>query len=178
VASTGSSFFAAGTTARERMAATGYDVSAGDSWELNELSSLVRRNTGSARENFREFLRGLYQGNGSHPTRGVVFVIGVGQPASNLSLYQTALQSWFADSPFWADMSSYVRDWSQEVYGDVRSYAVASVPADERRDYLNDDLQHPLVLANGGPATIGTARAYLQTAYSPLANAAWQHESG
>jgi hypothetical protein len=168
VASTGSSWYTAGVTARERMAAAGYDVSEGDTWALNEVSSAVRRGTGEARANLRAFLRGP----------GAVFVIGVGQQASDISLYQTNLQNWFADSAFWADMASYVSDWSQEVYGDVRRYAVPAVPMSVRRDYLNDYLQHKLVLAGVGPPTIETARSYLRTAFSPLANAAWEQESG
>jgi hypothetical protein len=75
-------------------------------------------------------------------------------------------------------MTSYVSDWSQEVYGDVRKYAVPAVPMSVRRDYLNDYLQHKLVLAGVGPPTIETARSYLRTAFSPLANAAWEQESG
>ena len=43
---------------------------------------------------------------------------------------------------------------------------------------MNDYLQHEIVLANAGPSTIETSRAYLQTAFSPLANAAWERESG
>jgi hypothetical protein len=178
VASTGSSWYAAGVTAREHMAAAGYDVSAGDTWALNEVSSAVRRGTGEARANLRAFLRGLYEGDGRQPTPGAVFVIGVGQQASDVSLYQANLQNWFADSAFWADMTSYVSDWSQEVYGDVRKYAVPAVPMSVRRDYLNDYLQHKLVLAGVGPPTIETARSYLRTAFSPLANAAWEQESG
>jgi hypothetical protein len=178
VASTGSSWHTAGVTARERMAAAGYDVSNGDSWVLNEASSAVRRGTGNARVNLREFLRGLYEGDGSRPTRGAVFVIGVGQRTPDVSLYQTNLQNWFADSAFWADMATYVSDWSQEVYGDVRSYAIPGLPSSLRRDYLNDYLQHKLVLAGSGPPTIETARSYMQAAFSPLANAAWERESG
>jgi hypothetical protein len=75
-------------------------------------------------------------------------------------------------------MGSYVSDWSQEVYGDVRNFAVPGTPISTRRDYLNDYLQHKLVLANAGPPTIETARSYLRSAYSPLANAAWARESG
>ena len=179
VASTGSSWYVAGTTARERMAAAGYDVSKGDTWVVNEATSAVRKGTGNARANLRELLRGLYQGGeGMQPTRGAVFVTGVGQQTSDVSLYQTNLQNWLSDSAFWADMATYVSDWSQEVYGDVRNYAVPGVSTSVRRDYLNDYLQHKLVLARAGPATIDTARTYLQTAFSPLANAAWERESG
>jgi hypothetical protein len=178
VASTGSSWFVAGTTARERMAAAGYDVSKGDTWVVNEATSAVRKGTGNARANLRELLRGLYQGDGTQPTRGAVFVIGVGQQTPDVSQYQTNLQNWLSDSAFWADMATYVSDWSQEVYGDVRNWAVPGVPTSVRRDYLNDYLQHKLVLAGAAPPTIEPARSYLQTAYSPLANAAWERESG
>jgi hypothetical protein len=177
VASTGSSWYQAGVTARERMAAAGYDFANGDTWVVNELSTAVRRGTGSARANIRELLRGLYEGDGTRPTKGAVFIVGVGQRSADVSLYQTNLQNWFADSAFWADMATYVSDWSQEVYGDVRSYAVSGVPTSVRRDYMNDYLQHEVVLAGVGPPTIDAARSYLQTAYSPLANAAWERET-
>jgi hypothetical protein len=178
VTSTGSTWYLAGTTARERMAEAGYDVSKGDTWALNEASTAVRRGTGNARANLREFLRGLYEGDGTQPTRGTVFVIGVGQGAADVSLYQINLQSWFTDAEFWADVATYVSDWSQEVYGDLRNWAVPGIPKALRRDYLIDYLQHEVVLASAGPETIETARSYLQQAYSPLANAAWARESG
>jgi hypothetical protein len=178
VASTGSSWHAAGVTARERMAAAGYDASLGDSWVLNEMTTAVRRGTGNARTNIREFLRGLYEGDGTRPTRGAVFVVGFGQRTGDVSLYQTNLQNWFADAAFWTDMTTYVSDWTQEVYGDVRSWAVPGVQTTVRRDYLNDYLQHKFLLAGVGPATIGVAQSFVRATYSPLANAAWQRDSG
>ena len=177
VASTGSTWYEAGTTARERMADAGYDVSKGDTWAINEANSAVRRGTGRARANLRELLRGLWEGDGTQLTRGAVFVIGVGQRTIDVSLYQTTLQSWLADSAFWADVSIYVSDWSQEVFGDVRNYSVPGVSTADRREYLNDYLQHELVLANAGPPATDPARSYLQAAFSPLANAAWEYES-
>ena len=114
----------------------------------------------------------------SRPTRGAVFVIGFGQRSTDLSLYQTNLQNWLADSAFWTDMSTYVSDWTQEAYGDARSWAVPGVPTSVRRDSLNDYLQHKLVLAGAGPPEIETARSYLRATYSPLANAAWERDTG
>jgi hypothetical protein len=177
VQSTGSSWHAAGVTARERMAEAGYDVGLGDTWALNELTSAVRRGDGSARANVREFLRGLYEGNGTRPTRGAALVIGFGQRTGDVSVYQNTLQSWLSDTAFWTDMATYVSDWSQEVYGDLRSHAVPGIPVSTRREYLNDYLQHKLVLAAAGPAEIEPSRAYLREAYSPLANAAWPRET-
>ncbi len=177
VASTGSSWHTAGVTARQRMAEAGYDVSRGDSWALNELTSAVRRGDGDARTNIREFVRGLYEGDGSRPTKGAVLVIGFGQRTGDVSVYQNTLQSWLADSAFWTDMSAYVSDWSQEVYGDIRAHAVPGQPTSVRREYLNDYLQHKLVLAGTGPVEIEPARAFLREAYSPLANGAWPRET-
>jgi hypothetical protein len=177
VSSTGSSWHTAGVTARGRMADAGYDVTLGDSWMLNELTSAVRRGDGNARSNVREFLRGLYEGDGRRPTKGAVLVIGFGQRTSNVSVYQSTLQSWLADSAFWTDMATYVGDWSQEVYGDLRAHAVPGSPTPVRRDYLNDYLQHKFLLAGAGPPEIEPARAYLHDAYSPLANGAWPRET-
>jgi hypothetical protein len=177
VSSTGSSWHTAGVTARARMADAGYDVALGDSWMLNELASAVRRGDGNARANVREFLRGLYEGDGRRPTKGAVLVIGFGQRTSNVSVYQSTLQSWLADSAFWTDMATYVGDWSQEVYGDLRAHAVPGSPTPVRRDHLNDYLQHKLLLAAAGPPEIEPARAYLREAYSALANGAWPRET-
>ena len=178
VASTGNSWFTAGVTAREHMAAAGYDVAQGDTWALNELTTAVRRGDGNARANVREFLRGLYEGDGSRPTRGAVLIVGFGQRTSDLTAYQNTLQNWLADTAFWTDMETYVSDWSQEVYGDLRAHAVPGEPNPVRREYLNDYLQHMLVLANAGPTAIETARSFLQASYRPLANAAWPRDSG
>ena len=135
VASTGSSWYQAGVEARRRMAATGYDVAAGDTWALNELSSAVRQGAGNARANMRAFLNGLYDGDGTLPAvRGTVFIAGIGQATTDLSLYQARLQDWYEDAAFWIDLGRFASDWSQEVYGDIRHYAVAGTTRETRRD--------------------------------------------
>ena len=178
VAANASTFYAAGVEARHRMEAAGFDVTKGDTWAVNEFPSSVRTNAGTTRTSVRDFVHGLYAGDGTPPTRGVVFVIGVGQSSTGLPLYQANLQNWMTDSAFWTDMSAYVSDWSQEVYGDVRRFAVPGSSPDTRRDYLIDYLEHIGVLAGVGTPTIDPARAYLAGAYSPLANASWQWASG
>ena len=177
VASNGGSWYEAGVEARRRMAAAGFDVAAGDTWVVNEFSSAVRQGTGSARTNMRALLQGLHDGDGGPPTRGAVFVIGISQPTSDLSLYQARLQDWYEDAPFWSDVSRYVSDWSQELYGDVRNYAAPGANRDARRDALNEYLQHEPVLAAGAPAAGEAARAFLGAAYNPLANAAWRYDA-
>ena len=179
VTSTRSTWFQAGVEARRRMAKAGYDVRLGDSWAVNEFSSAVRQDVPGARTDARNFVRGLYTGDGTAPaTRGAVFTIGMGQGTQNLSVYKTNLDGWLSDSAFWSDMSSYVGDWSQELFGDLRNYGVAGASLATRRTYLNDYLQHVITQAGAGPSATANARSFLQTAYSPLANAAWQFDSG
>ena len=177
VASNGTTWYAAGVEARHRMEAAGFDVTKGDTWAVNELPSSVRTNTGPWRQNVRDFVHGLYAGDGTPPTKGIVFVIGPGQSLSDVSLYQSNVQNWLTDSAFWTDMSAYVSDWSQEVYGDVRRALVPGAIPDQRRDYLVDYLEHLSILSGVGPPTVDAARAFLAAAYSPLANAAWQWTS-
>ena len=104
------------------MAAAGYDVAAGDIWALNEISSAVRQGTGSARANMRDFLDGLYDGDGVLPVaRGAVFVIGIAQGTADLSALPGAAAGLVRGrSSSGATSAAYVSDWSQEVYGDVR----------------------------------------------------------
>jgi len=177
VSQNGGSWFAAGQEARRRMATAGYDVALGDTWAVNEFSSAVRRGDGAARANAREFVRGLYDGAELGDVRGTVFVIGVGQATPDLSVYKATVQSWLEDAPFWQDMAAYVEDWAQELYGDVRNYAVPGADPAARRDAINQYLQHALTLTRVGPASTAAARSFLESAYSPLANAAWNWDT-
>jgi hypothetical protein len=179
VVANGTTFYAAGVEARRRMAAQGFDVAAGDSWVVNEFSSGVRGNLGESRQKVRDLVRGLYEGDGAVPhVRGGAFNVGIGQSTGDLSTYKVNLQNWYLDSAFWQDMSRYVSDWSPEVYGDVRDYAVSGASAAERRDHLNDYLGHQLALAEAAPPEAAAARDYIRQTFSPLANAAWIWESG
>ncbi len=179
VTSTGNSWYQAGVEARTRMDAAGFDVSAGDSWAVNELSSAVRSGAGPSRQNIRDLVHGLYDGDGSEPaTRGVVFVSGIGQPTASLGTYKANLESWLQDSGFWGAMNAYVSDFLQESYGDVRDYGVAGADVPTRLGYLNEYLEHVLQLASVSPAAGAAALSYLQSGYAPLANAAWAWSSG
>ena len=176
VGATGNSWYAAGVEARRRMTATGFDIAAGDTWVVNEFSSSVRAGTGTARQNVRDLVRGLFEGDGSQAAaKGMIFVVGVGQSGISFPQYKATMESWLQDQNFWNDMTSYVSDFFQEVYGDVRNYAVAGVDPSTRAAYLNGFLQHPLQLARavGAPPAEAGARNYLNNAYGPLANASW-----
>jgi hypothetical protein len=177
VAQNGSTWFAAGVEARRRMAAAGYDVSQGDTWAVNEFPSSVRTGAGGDRQNARDLVRGLFTGDGGPQVKGTVFVVGVSQSVLDTTLYQTNLQNWLGDSGFWTDMTTYVADWSQEVFGDYRRVAVPGTSIQQRRDQLNDYLQHQVFLARVAPPAIEPGRTFVQTASAPLANAAWSWAS-
>jgi hypothetical protein len=176
-------WYGAGVEARRRMHDAGFLVGAGDGWIVNELSSGVRRGLPGAREEAREFVRGLYDGYGGPPVKGGVFDIGISQTgagpgAIDLSLYKAQLESFFADDAFWQDMSRYVADWSQELYGNIHNFAVPGVSLADRRSALEEWLEHQLVHARLGGAGTAAAATFLEDAYSPLANAAWQWDTG
>nr|MDQ3823843.1 hypothetical protein [Actinomycetota bacterium] len=178
VSTNGTTWTAAGQEARRRMAAAGYDVSAGDTWVVNEFSSAVRQGVGNARPNMRALVRALYEGDGSLPAaRGAVFITGMSQGTGELSVYQSRVQDWYEDTPFWNDMSAYVSDWSQELYGDVRTWAVPGADRAARATSLNEYLQHQVALARVAPASSAAAVSFLSSAYNPLGNAAWAYDA-
>ena len=168
----------AGQEFRRRMVTAGYDVSLGDTWALNEVPSSVRVGSGQARRNLLDFLRGLYEGDGAEPTKGLVFVVGFGQRTQNLSVYLTNMRAWLGDSSFWDEAGGYVRFWAQEAYGDVRAWGVPDAPRMTRAQHLAAYLMHPLTLARAGGERTAAAEAFLRRTYLPLANAAWKWQSG
>ena len=177
VRDTGRTWFDAGVEARRRMAAAGYDIARGDTWAINEFPSSVRRDLGTAREDARAFVSGLYEGDG-RPAQGAVFVIGVMHGTKDASTYKATMKSWLSDAPFWLDMQRTVRFWAQEVYGDARRWGVPGAAPEARREYLNDFLQHAAKLGAVAPNPFGAARAFLSYAHTPIGNAGWQWPAG
>ena len=183
VRQTGATWYGAGVEARRRMGAAGFDVSAGDSWIVNELSSGVRRDLPGARSEVLELVRGLYTGDGGARVQGGVFDIGFSQAgngpgALDLSTYKAQLESWLQDTAFWQALSRYVSDFSQELYGNIHNYGVPGVPLTQQRTSLEEWLEHQLVHARLGGIETTAAASFLGDAYSPLANAAWQWDLG
>jgi hypothetical protein len=159
-----------------------YDIGSGDTWAVNELSSAVRQHTPpglTARKNMRDFIHGLSDGDGTVPvTKGIVFVIGLGQNLVDPTAYKANLESWLGDTPFWSEMARDVRWWAQEVYPNSRNWGVAGAPRAIRAQQFNDYLQHPLILAEAGPPSVATARTFLERSYTALTSAAWRWRSG
>jgi hypothetical protein len=170
------SWYDAGVTARQRMDSptSGFDVSAGDIWGVNELSSAVRSGTGPSRQNMLDFVHGLYDGSGGPPVPGIVWDVNFGQRTTFFDLYRANVKRWFGDAAFWAAMSQYVRFFSQEVYGRIDRWAVPGTTAQDRLTPTADYLEHFANFAEAGAySTVDPAAAYLATADAPTANAAW-----
>ena len=168
-------WFDAGVLARQRMDAAGYSVVLGDLWAVNEVPSSVRRGDGTARPDLIDFLRGLYDAGGtSVPSKGLVYVIGIGQSTHITSVYKATLEGWLQDASFWSGMDSYVRFFAQEVYPDARNWGVPGAPRSDRADHFSQYLEHLATLAEAGPESVAAARDFLERTYLPLASAAWR----
>ena len=176
-------WYATGVKLHDDMLAAGYDPAAGDTWAVNEVgtpsgsafASDVITGADGARDNFRDFIRGLYSGSSGQPIRGLVFAADPPQLAANVADYAQELAGWYADAPFWEDMQQYVSIWAQETYADARAWGVAGASLGERSGYLNDYFLHGMRVAEQGNDGTAAARAFLDDAYLPLANASYRY---
>ncbi len=176
-------WYATGVKLHDDMLAAGYDPTAGDTWAVNEvgapststLATDVIDGVDGARDGFRDFVRGLYTGSGGPAFPGLVFAADPAQLAPDVSDYAAKLASWYADAPFWEDMDRYVSIWAQETYADARAWGVAGASLVERTSYLSDYFLHGLRVAEEGNDATGAARAFLDDAYVPLANASYRY---
>jgi hypothetical protein len=173
----GRTFYDAGVEARRRMEQSGLDVENGETWALNELSVEVLEDAPGWRDEVREFMRGLYEGEPGMPkARGIVFNIFVPSDMTDVTAYKASLQAWLEDDAFWSDLDRYVDFFAEEVYPSPLTWGVADASPDTRTEYLHDYLFHMLELADAGPDTAAAAQGFLRSAHVPLANAAWPHE--
>jgi hypothetical protein len=175
-------WYATGVEVRKEMRDAGYDAALGDAWAINEVGAPsgtpmgvdVLKNNGSARDDLRAFVRGLYTGDDGLAERGLVFAADPLQVTSDLSQYAQDLASWYADSTFWTDLAPYVHFWAQETYADASAWGVAGSTLGERSAYLNDYFLHALRAAQRGDGSTAAARAFFASTYTPVGNAAFR----
>jgi hypothetical protein len=166
----------AGREFRKKMGDAGYDVPAGDTWAINEFPSTVRLGKLGARLHARQAVAGLFNGFAGYSKRkGAVFIMGMGQSLTNMSVYKPSLERWLSDAPFWVDMNKSVRWWGQEVYPDPRRECVAGSTIATRSSHMNEFVEHVARLAVAGGTRTATARSYLGRAFTPLLNATWNN---
>jgi hypothetical protein len=172
----GRTFYDAGVEARRRMEERGLNVAEGETWALNELDTDVLENVPGRRQEIREFLRGLHEGDDMEDSRGIVFNIGAPADLTDATSYKENLKGWLTDGPFWSDVDESVDFFANEVYVGPLTWGESGTTLPERTESLNDFLFHMSSLAEAGPDSAEPAREFLARTYVPLANAAWPHE--
>lgn len=196
VANGNGTWFQAGVEFRRRMAAAGYDFTAGETWLLNEFDrSTMRDEPRTApdqsaggqllpayrRADMIDLLRGLYHGDiGMPPAPGAV-EFGIHfrhQNIPDVAAYRAELQAFLEADSFWRDIDPYVRWFAVETYPDVRLWGEPDSSRNDRRRHLSDYVFHVLDLARSGPASFADATVFLERTYLPLLNGGWRARGG
>jgi hypothetical protein len=175
-------WYAAGVKLHDDMLAVGYDPTR-DTWAVNEAGFPSTSTTATdvffgndtARQNFQDFVRGLFTGSSGPVMPGLVFASDPAQYTTDIWPYEQGLAKWYADTGFWQDMKRYVRFWAQETYADARSWGVAGASSDVRASHLNDYFLHGLRLAASGGGASAAARAFFADAYTPVGNGTYRY---
>jgi len=184
-------WYAAGVNLHDAMTnpAVGYDP-ARDTWAINEVGSpspsgLAKdvfngalHNGVDARQAFRAFVHGLYDGSSGLPMPGIVFAANAPQLDPDVADYKQKLTTWYSDAPFWEDIQQYVSTWAQETYADPRAWGVMGKSREERTPYLNDYFLHGIRFADQGNDATEAARVFLQRTYLSLANVVYPSTTG
>lgn len=189
----GHTWYEAGVEFRRRMAAAGYDVTAGETYLINEFDQTTMRDTavrtppdirpwpGFRRSDMRQLMRGLYYGEAGMPTSAGAAEFGIAfrhQDIPFMEQYREELQAFLADDAFWVDVDQYIRWFAVENYADTRLWGVPESSRAERRRHLEDYIFHVLELARTGPVSVDTARDVLERKFLPLVNAGWRARGG
>jgi hypothetical protein len=186
----GHTWFEAGVEFRRRMADAGWDVTAGETYLVNEFDQTTMRDSdrtdgrpwpGFRRADMRELMRGLYYGAPGMPTSAGAVELGIAfrhQDIPFVEQYRQELQAFLADGDFWADVDRYVRWIAVENYADTRLWAPPGSSRNERRRHLEDYIFHVMELARTGPESAETARDVLERKFLPLVNAGWRARGG
>jgi hypothetical protein len=171
-------FEKAGKLFRQRMTDAGYDVAGGDSWEINEFPSSTRTGESDVWQHEQAAVKGLFEGDGTTTSQGIVFLAGMGEGLENFAVYKPNVKGWLQQTAFWTAMKNYVRWFSYEVYADPHIDCVANSNVVADADHLNAYLEHLPRIADAGGASTATASAYLARSYLPIVNAAWNSNNG
>jgi hypothetical protein len=174
-------WYRAGLEIRQEMKNAGY--TSNDTWAVNEVGSSSNQllakgifsGLGTARQDFRDWLRGLYTGDGT-PDPGVVFAADPPQYTTDISAYVgDATSLFYSDGPFWHDMQQDVSFWGQETYADSRSAGDSGATLGDRAANLSDYYLHGFRLAAQGNDATAAARRFFAAAYTPLGNGSYRY---
>ncbi len=184
-------WFDAGVEFRRAMEQAGYDVTAGETWLINEFDRTTARDAPrqppdhdwppARRADMRELMRGLYQGAPGMPKAPGIAEIGIHFRHQNLptvNRYRLDMKRWLADAGFWSDADRYLRWIAVESYPDSRLWAPVGSSLLARERHLQAYVFHLLELVRSGPGTVRTARGFFERKFLPLANSGWRARGG
>lgn len=184
-------WFDAGVEFRRAMDDAGYDVSAGETWLINEFDRTTMRDAPRAavdhewpparRADMRDLMHGLYQGAPGMPAAPGIAEIGIHfrhQNIPNVPRYRVDLKRWLLDAGFWRDADRYLRWIAVENYADSRLWAPPGSTLSARADHLEAYLFHDLELLRSAPRTARVARRFFERKFLPLANGGWRARGG
>ena len=167
--------FDAGVEFRRAMEQAGYDVTAGETWLINEFDRTTARDAPrqppdhdwppARRADMRELMRGLYQGAPGMPKAPGIAEIGIHFRHQNLptvNRYRLDMKRWLADAGFWSDADRYLRWIAVESYPDSRLWAPVGSSLLARERHLQAYVFHLLELVRSGSGTVRTARGFFE----------------
>lgn len=167
----------AGRNFRRALAANGYDLAAGDTWLMQELGSEARTSP-AVRASLARAAKGLFEGDGQH-VKGVAMLFGTSQSNGGAAgAYKAAMEGMLSDTAFWTEMTAHVRLFGAEVYADPHNNCITGEAIATRSQDLSAFTEHLARLAKAGGATAKVAADYLDAAYFPVLNAAWNTDVG
>ena len=184
-------WYDAGVEFRKAMDSAGYDVTAGETWLINEFDRSTARDAPrqvpdhdwppARRADMRELMRGLYDGAPGMPKAPGIAEIGIHfrhQNRPNVKQYRTYMKSWLADSAFWADADRYLRWIAVENYPDTRLWAPPRSTLLQRSSHLEAYIFHLLELARSGASSARIAKRMFERKFLPLVNGGWRARGG
>jgi hypothetical protein len=160
-----------GVEFRRRMEKQGYDISAGDTWAINEVPSTFRSDP-DVRVHVRDAIRGLFEGpRGAPNVRGAVFLEGMGSGLTNTGPYKANLEDTLSADAFFDAVSPKTRWWGQETYVSPHDVCVRGANPGVQAEHINAFSHHVSLLAAAAPgATANKAQSLFERAYTPLLN--------
>ena len=177
---------------RLEMFRSGYNVSEGDTWEINEAPHTIRTN-GTFRKEFLSVVSGLAWGcasdEKSNPdpskactekglppdacllSKGTLYLAGFGQKTDDVKEFKNNLKHFLMDEYFFRRIGAFVKWFADETYVDPSAVCAENVSVLDQLQLVSSYSNHLIRLARaGGTLHCPAALHYLSTAFVPLMN--------
>ena len=184
-------WFDAGVEFRRAMEQAGYDVTAGETWLINEFDRTTARDAPrgptdhdwppARRKDMRELMRGLYTGAPGMPRapgdRRDRDPLPSPEPSQRQPL-PARYEEMAGGCRILGRRRPYLRWIAVESYPDSRLWAPVGSSLIARDRHLEAYIFHLLELVRSGPSSVETARRFFERKFLPLANSGWRARGG